>query len=80
MYLAAHLQGFLAGDFAGQQERFMSDMTRWLGEGALGRYKEDISQGLEALPEAFCKLFTGENFGKAAVQLCDDPSRAGAEA
>jgi hypothetical protein len=47
-------------------------MVRWLGEGRL-RYREDVAQGIEAAPSAFCRLFTGENFGKALVQLCKDP-------
>jgi NADPH-dependent curcumin reductase CurA len=50
-------------------------MCRWLGEGRLV-YREDVARGIEATPAAFCRLFAGENFGKALVQLCDDPSKA----
>lgn len=32
-------------------------------------YREDISEGLAAAPEAFCRLMRGENFGKALVRV-----------
>lgn len=32
-------------------------------------YKEDISEGLEMAPEAFCRLMRGENFGKALIKV-----------
>jgi NADPH-dependent curcumin reductase len=33
------------------------------------RYREDIVQGLQRAPEAFCRLMRGQNFGKALVQV-----------
>jgi len=31
--------------------------------------KEDVSKGIEAAPEAFCRLMRGENFGKVIVEF-----------
>lgn len=50
--------------FAGAQEQ-MGGMIR---EGKLV-YREELFEGLEQLPQAFCGLFTGANFGRRLVQL-----------
>jgi NADPH-dependent curcumin reductase len=48
----------------------MPELQRVVGDairaGAF-RYREDISNGLETAPEAFCRLMRGENFGKTLV-------------
>jgi NADPH-dependent curcumin reductase len=62
------VRGFLSGDFAGQQELFLKDMSRWVREGRI-KYREDIVEGLENAPRAFLKLFRGENFGKLLVRV-----------
>ena len=33
--------------------------------------REDLVSGLENLPSALGKLFTGENFGKLVLQVAD---------
>lgn len=54
----------------------LPEMTRviggWLQQGSF-RYREDISEGLSAAPDAFCKLMRGENFGKALVRVASTP-------
>ena len=35
------------------------------------KYKEDVVEGFENAPNAFKKLFTGENFGKLLVKVSD---------
>lgn len=48
------------------------EMTRvigsWIREGKF-RYREDVTDGLENAPAAFCALMRGENFGKALVRV-----------
>lgn len=50
----------------------MAEMTRtiggWIRKGEL-RWREDVSEGLDSAPEAFCRLMRGGNFGKALVRV-----------
>ncbi|MBN8291191.1 NADP-dependent oxidoreductase [Rhodobacter sp. NTK016B] len=62
------LQGFLYTGLLDMTEAFRRDMTAWIASGEL-RYREDIVDGLENAPEAFLRLFTGENFGKSIVRV-----------
>jgi hypothetical protein len=41
---------------------------QWMREGRF-KYREDIAEGLDSAPEAFCRLMRGENFGKALVRV-----------
>jgi NADPH-dependent curcumin reductase len=50
----------------------MSEFQRIVGDAIRAgtfRYREDVSEGLETAPEAFCRLMRGENFGKALVRV-----------
>jgi NADPH-dependent curcumin reductase CurA len=53
----------------------MAEMTRviggWIRDGRF-KWKEDVTDGLEHAPEAFCRLMRGENFGKALVRVGPD--------
>jgi hypothetical protein len=53
----------------GEAEREMADHV------AAGRiaYRDEISDGLESVPEAFAGLFRGENRGRRLARLCPDP-------
>jgi NADPH-dependent curcumin reductase CurA len=56
----------------------MPELTRviggWIRDGRF-RWKEDVTEGLEHAPAAFCRLMRGENFGKALVRV--GPERVG---
>jgi NADPH-dependent curcumin reductase CurA len=43
----------------------------WIRDGRF-RYREDVTEGLEHAPEAFCRLMRGENFGKTLVRVAAD--------
>ena len=62
------VRGFIVTDFRDQQAAFFEDMSRWIKEKSI-KYREDIVEGLENVPEAFKKLFRGENFGKLLVRV-----------
>lgn len=55
----------------------MDEMTRviggWIRTGQF-RYREDVTEGLEQAPEAFCRLMRGGNFGKALVRVSAEHS------
>ena len=50
----------------------LPEMTRviggWIRAGTF-RFKEDVTNGLEQAPHAFCRLMRGQNFGKSLVQV-----------
>jgi NADPH-dependent curcumin reductase CurA len=62
------LQGFIVSDYFDQTDAFVSDMTAWIRAGQV-KWRESIDNGIEAAPNAFLKLFTGENIGKMLVKL-----------
>ena len=53
----------------------MPDLTRvvsgWIREGSF-RYREDIAEGLDAAPAAFCALMRGRNFGKSLIKVAPE--------
>lgn len=62
------MHGLVVYDHDDLRDEFLKRATTWLTEGRL-RYREDIAQGLDSAPEAFCRLMAGKNFGKALVAL-----------
>jgi len=62
------VRGFIQSDFAHQQASFFNDMVPWVRDKQI-KYREDIVEGLESAPQAFQRLFRGENFGKLLVRV-----------
>ena len=50
---------------------FFADMAQWIGAGKI-KWQETVVDGIDKAPEAFLKLFSGENFGKMLVRLGPD--------
>ncbi len=67
------MEGLVVFDYAKQFPQAMQRMATWIHEGKL-RYREEIIDGFDALPEAFCGLFRGENFGRRLVRAAPDPA------
>jgi hypothetical protein len=66
------VEGFIILDYL---DRFMEaamQLGQWIGSGQL-KYKADIVDGLENAPEAINRLFTGDNVGKLAIKVSDEP-------
>jgi NADPH-dependent curcumin reductase len=66
----ARLQGFLVTDYAARFSEAGQQLGRWVAEGKL-KNQVDVVDGLERAPEAFRRLFTGENLGKQLVRVAE---------
>jgi hypothetical protein len=62
------LEGFIVSNHFNLLPEFQKDMSGWMREGKL-TWKETVENGIENAPEAFLKLFKGENLGKMLVKL-----------
>jgi NADPH-dependent curcumin reductase CurA len=65
------------GDFVeSHHDAFLAEMGPWVAQGKV-RCREDIREGLEAIPAAFADMLKGGNFGKTLVRIAEDPTLAG---
>jgi NADPH-dependent curcumin reductase CurA len=64
----ARIQGFLVFDFAARFDHARARLAAWAKAGRL-RHREDIADGLEAMPRAFLRVLEGRNFGKQLVRV-----------
>ena len=62
------LEGFIVSNHYDLYPAFASDMAEWIKAGKI-TWKETVEDGIERAPEAFIKLFAGENMGKMLVKL-----------
>jgi NADPH-dependent curcumin reductase CurA len=67
----ATMKGLVVYDWAHKQPEFFRVVSKWIQEGSF-RYREDITDGLENAPDAFCRLMRGGNFGKALVRVAPE--------
>ncbi|MEZ5946620.1 MAG: NADP-dependent oxidoreductase [Hyphomonas sp.] len=63
-----NMQGLVVFDFIKGFPAALADMAGMLASGKL-QAKEDRFDGIAAMPEAFCGLFRGENFGRRVVKV-----------
>ena len=71
VYKRITIRGFLTADFMNLYPDFLSATVDQLRSGTL-QTLEDISTGLESIPQAFVGLFHGRNVGKKIVKLADE--------
>lgn len=64
----ARIEGFLLDDFESEFETAKGDLLSWYKQGLL-ETREDVVEGIEAVPHAFVRMLNGENFGKQLVKL-----------
>jgi len=62
------MRGFIVTDHWDRYGAFVADAAGWIASGALV-WEETIHEGIEAAPDAFLGLFSGENLGKMLVRL-----------
>ena len=68
----ARWQGFLYTDVAHRTEEGIARLGSWLNSGKL-RYREDIAEGIEAMPQALLRVLSGANLGKQLVRVSPEP-------
>ncbi|KAF9404935.1 hypothetical protein BGZ94_003869 [Podila epigama] len=65
------IRGFIVVDFGKEVgEEFKREVTKWIRNDEI-IYKEDISKGIDAAPDAFIGMLKGKNFGKQVIQIAD---------
>ncbi len=62
------VEGFLFTDYIPRLSELYAEMVPWLLSGQI-KTRETIHDGIEAMPDAFRGLFTGDNVGKMLVRL-----------
>ena len=66
-----NMQGLVVFDFAAGFPEALATMAAMIGDGRLV-FAEERFEGLSAMPEAFCGLFRGENFGRRVVRVGEE--------
>eukprot|EP00592_Proboscia_alata_P009458 CAMPEP_0194361478 /NCGR_PEP_ID=MMETSP0174-20130528/9062_1 /TAXON_ID=216777 /ORGANISM="Proboscia alata, Strain PI-D3" /LENGTH=381 /DNA_ID=CAMNT_0039133707 /DNA_START=32 /DNA_END=1177 /DNA_ORIENTATION=- len=70
IYSAQRIEGFVCMPWlTGQKGNFLSDMAKWLHEGAFAVPEETHFQGIENWAAGFQSLFTGANKGKVVIMV-----------
>jgi hypothetical protein len=65
------IQGFVVSSHYDLSDNFLNDMKNWIENDKM-KWKETIDVGIESAPNAFLKLFKGENFGKMLVKIAEE--------
>ena len=60
--------GLVVYDFEPRRDEFVDAVIPWLEQGEIFQL-EDVADGIEAAPDAFCRLMRGGNFGKSVVRM-----------
>lgn len=66
----ARMQGILVLDYADRYDEARNELARWVADGDI-RYREDVTRGVEAAPDAIAGLYRGENLGKRLIQVAE---------
>ena len=64
----ASIHGFLVFDWWHRRNEALQRLSSWQRTGQI-RFKEDVLEGIERMPEAFLRLLHGKNFGKQIVKI-----------
>lgn len=66
-----NMQGLVVFDDAKDFPEALGAMSAMIADGRL-KLKEDRFEGIDSMPEAFCGLFRGENFGRRVVKVGEE--------
>ncbi len=68
----AKIEGFLVLDYVHRSREALGELGKWVMDGRL-KYRMDIDEGFENLPDSINKLFEGKNTGKLLVKVSEPP-------
>ena len=71
----ATMAGFMVTDYVPEYPAAAAEIADWIGSGRL-RPVEDVRDGIDETPRAFCDMFRGVNRGKLVVRLAAAAERA----
>lgn len=63
-----NMRGFIVSDFDDKRDQALAELKGWVESGRL-KVREDVLEGIEALPGALVGLLAGENIGKRMVKV-----------
>nr|WP_263314692.1 NADP-dependent oxidoreductase [Mammaliicoccus sp. Marseille-Q6498] len=66
----ALMQGFIVAQFEDDFKPAAEQLAKWVSEDKI-KSEVTIDQGFDQIPNAFRKLFTGDNFGKQVIQIAE---------
>ena len=66
----ATLKGFMVTDYVAEYPAAIEKLAGWLADGRL-KAAEEVVDGIERTPQAWCDMFRGKNRGKLAVRLAE---------
>ena len=64
----ATMHGFLVFDWWHRRNEALQHLASWHRAGQI-RFKEDVLDGIERMPEGFLRLLQGKNFGKQIIRI-----------
>ena len=64
------IRGFIVREFWDQFDRFFGEVSVWIRGGKI-RYREDIVDGFQNTPAAFCWNAARRDFGKLIIHIGD---------
>ncbi len=70
VYKRARMEGFIIIDNMHRAAEFTEVLAGWINDGSL-KYKVDVLEGFENLPQGLINLFTGGNIGKQLIRIND---------
>ena len=62
------IRGMLVFDFVDQYAEALKQLGQWVRSGEI-RYREDVVEGIDNMPEAFIGLLRGDHIGKRIVKI-----------
>ena len=63
----ATMRGFLVFNFKSRYAEGLARLNEWVRSGQI-KYREDVVEGFENMPEAFIGMMSGANFGKLLIR------------
>ncbi|HCW35938.1 MAG TPA: NADP-dependent oxidoreductase, partial [Staphylococcus sp.] len=66
----ALMQGFIVAQFNEDIKEASEQLAQWVQEGKI-KSEVTIDEGFDQIPNAFRKLFTGDNFGKQVIKVAE---------